>query len=80
MKSDDHVVFTPRQPVVGITIGLFLPRVMLGKYAGARGIPDLYHAMVIGDTLMTFALAMLLAACAAAFAGDSMYPRLIFAC
>jgi hypothetical protein len=57
-----------------ITIGLFLPRVMLGKYAGIRGIPDLYHAMVIGDTLMTFAFAMLLAAFAAAFAGDSMFP------
>ena len=57
-----------------ITIGLFLPRVMLGKYAGIRGVPDLYHAMVIGDTLMTFAFAMLLAAFAAAFAGDSMFP------
>jgi hypothetical protein len=57
-----------------ITIGLFLPRVMLGKYAGIRGIPDVYHAMVIGDTLMTFSFAMLLAAFAAAFAGDSMFP------
>ena len=57
-----------------ITIGLFLPRVLLGKYAGARDTADLYHAMVIGDALMTFALAMLLAAFAAAFAGDSMFP------
>ena len=57
-----------------ITIGLFLPRVMLGKYAGIRGIPDVYAAMVIGDTLMTFAFAMLVAAFAAAFAGDSMFP------
>jgi hypothetical protein len=57
-----------------ITIGLFLPRLMLGKYAGIRGIPELYHATIIGDTLMTFAFAMLLAAFAAAFAGDSMFP------
>ena len=57
-----------------ITIGLFLPRLMLGKYAGVRGLPDVYHAMVIGDTLMTFSFAMLLAAFAAAFAGDSMFP------
>jgi len=57
-----------------ITIGLFLPRVMLRKYEAVRGIDDLYHAMVIGDTLMTFAFAMLLTAFAAAFAGDSMFP------
>ena len=57
-----------------VTIGLFLPRLMLGKYAGIRGVPDVYHAMVIGDTLMTFSFAMLLAAFAAAFAGDSMFP------
>ena len=57
-----------------ITIGLFLPRLMLGKYAGIRGIPEVYVAMVIGDTLMTFAFAMLLSAFAAAFAGDSMFP------
>jgi hypothetical protein len=57
-----------------VTTGLFLPRVMLAKYAAVRGIPDLYHSMVIGDTLMTFAFAMLLTAFAAAFAGDSMFP------
>jgi hypothetical protein len=57
-----------------ITIGLFLPRVMLRKYEAVRSIDDLYHAMVIGDTLMTFAFAMLLTAFAAAFAGDSMFP------
>jgi len=57
-----------------ITIGLFLPRVMLRKYEAVRSIEDLYHAMVIGDTLMTFAFAMLLTAFAAAFAGDSMFP------
>ena len=34
-----------------ITIGLFLPRLMLGKYAGIRGIPEVYVAMVIGDTV-----------------------------
>jgi hypothetical protein len=57
-----------------ITIGLFLPRLMLGKYAGIRGIPEVYVVMVIGDTLMTFGFAMLLSAFAAAFAGDSMFP------
>ena len=57
-----------------ITIGLFLPRVMIAKYVGIRGIPEVYTATVIGDTMMMFALAMLVAAFAAAFAGDSMFP------
>ena len=57
-----------------ITIGLFLPRLMGRKYAGIREIPDVYQAMVVGDTLMTFAFAMLVVAFAAAFAGDSMFP------
>src|SRR5262245_65217222 len=57
-----------------ITIGLFLPRMMVAKYAGIRGIPDVYIATVAGDMLMTFAFAMLVAAFAAAFAGDSMFP------
>jgi hypothetical protein len=57
-----------------ITIGLFLPRIMLVKYAGIRGIPEVYVATMIGDTLMTFAFAMLLCALVAAFAGDSMFP------
>jgi len=57
-----------------ITIGLFLPRLMGRKYVAIREIPDVYHAMVVGDTLMTFAFAMLIVAFAAAFAGDSMFP------
>lgn len=57
-----------------ITIGLFLPRLMGRKYVGVREIPDLYQVMVVGDTLMTFAFAMLVVAFAAAFAGDSMFP------
>ena len=57
-----------------ITIGLFLPRLMGRKYVAIREIPDVYHAIVVGDTLMTFAFAMLIVAFAAAFAGDSMFP------
>jgi hypothetical protein len=57
-----------------VTIGLFLPRLMGQKYAGIRDLPDLYQMMVVGDTLMTFAFAMLVVAFAAAFAGDSMFP------
>ena len=57
-----------------IAIGLFLPRLMGRKYVPIREIPDVYHALVVGDTLMTFAFAMLIVAFAAAFAGDSMFP------
>lgn len=57
-----------------ITIGLFLPRLIGRKYVGIRGIPDVYEAMVVGDTMMTLAFVMLLAAFAAALAGDSMFP------
>ena len=57
-----------------ITIGLFLPRLIGRKYAGIRGIPDLYEPMVVGDTLMTLTFAMLIVAFAAALAGDAMFP------
>jgi hypothetical protein len=57
-----------------IAIGLFLPRVIARKYAGIRGIPDVYEPMVAGDTMMMLAFVMLLAAFAAAFAGESMFP------
>jgi hypothetical protein len=57
-----------------IAVGLFLPRLLGRKYVGIRGIPDLYEATVVGDTLMTMAFAMLIVAFAAALAGDSMFP------
>ena len=57
-----------------IAVGLFLPRLLGRKYVGIRSIPDLYETMVVGDTLMTMALAMLIVAFAAALAGDSMFP------
>ena len=57
-----------------ITIGLFLPRLIGRKYAGIRGIPELYEPMVVGDTLMTLTFAMLIVAFAAALAGDAMFP------
>jgi hypothetical protein len=57
-----------------IAVGLFLPRLLGRKYAGIRGIPDIYEPMVVGDTLMTLAFAMLVVAFAAALAGDAMFP------
>jgi hypothetical protein len=56
-----------------IAVGLFLPRLLGRKYAGIRGIPDIYVPMVVGDTLMTLAFAMLVVAFAAALAGDAMF-------
>jgi hypothetical protein len=50
-----------------ITVGLFLPRLLGRKYAGIRGLEDIYEATVVGDTLMIIAFAMLIAAFAAAY-------------
>jgi hypothetical protein len=57
-----------------LAIGLFLPRLIARKYAGIRGVADLYEATVTGDALMLIGFAMLVAAFAAALAGDSMFP------
>ncbi len=57
-----------------VTIGLFSPRLIGGKYFGIRAVADRYELTVLGDTLMLFAFAMLLVALAAALAGDSMFP------